>query len=197
MTLGRTGIDDFPSCIIMYWLFRVWFHPLTLPWRQSPSSPWAVVDIVIVFIFFHHLFTFWGRLRRGLPYPPGPKPWPIIGNLLDSLKGSQWTAYIEMSKEDGLGNVTARWCAPFTEASFHICQATFAASKFLGKLSYHSALCPWSKADSKSAWKFTQIVLLRQCNICCSWSLLGRSRLVWLKTVPMFGLSRITWKMSR
>ena len=85
------------------------------------AIPSTVVDIAIISIFFHLLFAFRDRLRRrGVPYPPGPKPWPIIGNLLDSPKESQWTAYTEMSKEYGLCDVIARSCAPFTETSFHI-----------------------------------------------------------------------------
>ncbi|KAN0135790.1 Cytochrome P450 [Lactarius tabidus] len=69
----------------------------------------TVVDIVLVLTFLHLLFNFRvHRRRRGLPYPPGPKPWPIIGNLLDSPKQSQWITYTEMSKKYGLGFVVAR-----------------------------------------------------------------------------------------
>lgn len=34
--------------------------------------------------------------------PPGPKGWPLIGNLLDAPKsGSEWVAYHEMCKKYG------------------------------------------------------------------------------------------------
>ncbi|OCH88065.1 CyP450 monooxygenase [Obba rivulosa] len=44
------------------------------------------------------------RFRRGasgLPYPPGPKGWPIIGNLLDVPTSYPWLAYKEWSKRYG------------------------------------------------------------------------------------------------
>lgn len=41
------------------------------------------------------------RIRRGLRYPPGPRPLPIIGNLLDIPKEFSWLAYIEHSKKYG------------------------------------------------------------------------------------------------
>jgi hypothetical protein len=41
------------------------------------------------------------QIRRGLPYPPGPRPLPIIGNLLDIPKEFSWLAYIEHSKKYG------------------------------------------------------------------------------------------------
>jgi len=39
--------------------------------------------------------------RRGLPYPPGPRPLPIIGNLLDIPRESSWLAYTPLAKKYG------------------------------------------------------------------------------------------------
>ena len=78
----------------------------------------TVVDIVLASAFFYILSAFRDHLkRRGIPYPPGPKPWPIIGNLLDSPKQSQWTAYTEMSKKYGW-STSLRASIPLTEAKF-------------------------------------------------------------------------------
>jgi hypothetical protein len=41
------------------------------------------------------------RRRGGLSYPPGPRPLPIIGNLLDIPTDSSWLAYTEYSKTYG------------------------------------------------------------------------------------------------
>jgi hypothetical protein len=39
--------------------------------------------------------------RGGLPYPPGPRPLPIIGNLLDIPKESSWFTYTQLAKKYG------------------------------------------------------------------------------------------------
>jgi cytochrome P450 len=52
-------------------------------------------SIYILFAFRDH------RRRRGLPYPPGPTAWPVIGNLRDVPKLSPWSAYADMSKKYG------------------------------------------------------------------------------------------------
>jgi hypothetical protein len=39
---------------------------------------------------------------RGLPYPPGPKAKPIIGNMLDIPQSLPWLTYSDWAKRYGL-----------------------------------------------------------------------------------------------
>ncbi|KAJ3555937.1 hypothetical protein NM688_g2303 [Phlebia brevispora] len=39
------------------------------------------------------------RTRRRLPLPPGPKPWPIFGNIFDLPKDKPWVTYREWSSD--------------------------------------------------------------------------------------------------
>ena len=41
------------------------------------------------------------RRRGGLPYPPGPRPLPIIGNILDIPLKYPWLKYTQLSKTYG------------------------------------------------------------------------------------------------
>ncbi|KAH9981018.1 cytochrome P450 [Lactifluus volemus] len=62
----------------------------------------SVLDILAAVLF---LATLWAirdhRKRGGLPYPPGPQPLPIIGNLLDISKEFSWLAFTRFSETYG------------------------------------------------------------------------------------------------
>lgn len=40
--------------------------------------------------------------RQGLPYPPGPRPLPLIGNLFDIPREFSWLKYTQFSKKYGM-----------------------------------------------------------------------------------------------
>ena len=42
---------------------------------------------------------------QGLPLPPGPKPLPIIGNVIDMPRGYEWLTYSEWAKQFGAAQI--------------------------------------------------------------------------------------------
>jgi hypothetical protein len=72
------------------------------------------VDSLAISLFVYLLFVFRDHRRRGgLPYPPGPPPRPIIGNILDIPKDAPWVAYVDMSRKYGTRNIIGDTCSPF------------------------------------------------------------------------------------
>lgn len=48
------------------------------------------------------------RRRGGLPYPPGPRPLPLVGNLFDIPKEFSWLSYTQLSKKHGMNHSLVR-----------------------------------------------------------------------------------------
>ena len=50
-----------------------------------------------------------------LPYPPGPRPLPLVGNLFDIPKEFSWLSYAQLSKKHGMvyfggrATLTEKW----------------------------------------------------------------------------------------
>ena len=54
--------------------------------------------VAIYFVFFKFLRP----SSSTLPLPPGPKPFPLIGNILDIPIGSPWRTYTQWAKRYGV-----------------------------------------------------------------------------------------------
>lgn len=73
------------------------------------DSLMLTLDLLVLVSFFAVISAIRDRQRRrGRPYPPGPPPRPIIGNLLDIPKGFSWLSYVRLSKKYGTNHVVAR-----------------------------------------------------------------------------------------
>ncbi|KAJ8501740.1 hypothetical protein ONZ45_g12030 [Pleurotus djamor] len=100
----------------LFFLFLEWWMPredldfVTESWDGKvfvAMTPMSLVSNPVPVIFLAPLaavaaWTFLHRRARSkLPLPPGPKKYPIIGNLLDLPSEFEWFKYLEWSKEYG------------------------------------------------------------------------------------------------
>ncbi|KAH9970769.1 cytochrome P450 [Russula compacta] len=65
----------------------------------------SLLSILDLLAFLSFILALWAirdyQRRRRLPYPPGPQPLPVVGNLLHIPKQYSWHAYTEFSKRYG------------------------------------------------------------------------------------------------
>jgi len=61
----------------------------------------SLVLFCLITLILRRVFL-WRKVNpRNLPYPPGPRPLPVIGNLLDLARGNEAAAYSELARKYG------------------------------------------------------------------------------------------------
>lgn len=76
------------------------------PLKSTMYSLLSIVDILVLLSFLVALRAVRDYRRRGgLPYPPGPRPLPIVGNLFHVPTEFTWLAYTRFAKDYGMNDV--------------------------------------------------------------------------------------------
>lgn len=76
--------------------FRTMVSVLLPAFLSRAQAPIFIAIIVLLVAYYRKR----GQ-RRGLPYPPGPKPWPLVGNLFDIARSNEAAAYQLLAKQYG------------------------------------------------------------------------------------------------
>lgn len=72
---------------------------------EKYAGPALAVAVITIALVLAKRMT----LRR-LPYPPGPKGYPIIGNLLDFPRNPVWEGLTKVAKAHGEPIRSRNWC---------------------------------------------------------------------------------------
>ena len=108
---AHESLASLPTCpnVTYITLSTVWYQGLFPPTASHSVSFLIMVSLTSTFDLLVLVFSFAAflairdyRRRRGLPYPPGPRPIPLIGNLFDIPKEFSWLEYTQMSKKYGV-----------------------------------------------------------------------------------------------
>lgn len=61
-----------------------------------------ILSVSLLAIVFHPLIRKLFKHSSNVPYPPGPKPLPIIGNLYDIPTDPLWVGYSHLAQKYGM-----------------------------------------------------------------------------------------------
>lgn len=90
-------------------------------WDTMPNVDLAFFVAVALLAAAWTLHRRLSRNTKGLPLPPGPKPYPVIGNLFDVPRVAAWKGFSNWSDTYGESSYERLLVVP---ASFMLLQAT-------------------------------------------------------------------------
>lgn len=117
VTVDRTRVGcsafSFSRALIRY-VYAPSF-PISTKLARMPSSHFRTshlqamlshyLDFPVVFLLLSLAFIAY-RKRRRYNFPPGPRGWPLVGNLFDVPRRDPWLEYLRMSHELGAYTVS-------------------------------------------------------------------------------------------
>jgi hypothetical protein len=85
--------------------YKVYHTTTTVPLTRAVIMPAVSLVLTIILVLVSSIAAFLAirdyQKRQGLPYPPGPRPLPLIGNLFDVPKEFSWLRYARLSQKYG------------------------------------------------------------------------------------------------
>ena len=73
----------------------------TMIQSTSPASVLVLVQLVVLFAPYFWYTTRWRTRTCGRPLPPGPKRLPIVGNMFNMPRLTQWVGFRDLSRQLG------------------------------------------------------------------------------------------------
>ena len=66
-----------------------------------PFPAGIIIAFSLILLSYVYHLTAWKRRMQGRPFPPGPPPLPLVGNLFDVPTVKMWEGYRSLAEKYG------------------------------------------------------------------------------------------------